>query len=64
VLLNAASAYEERKVKHLGWLYASLALDPSITRGYANLLLQLGNRLTYRQLACLALFDWDEAEER
>ena len=55
VLLTAANAYEERKVRHLGWLYASLAFDATIGRGYSNFLLRLADRLTYRELACVAL---------
>jgi hypothetical protein len=61
VLLNAANAYEERKVRHLGWLYASLAFDSTIGRAYANFLLQLADRLTYRELVCVALFASEEA---
>lgn len=55
VLLSAANAYEERKVRYMGFLYASLAFDPTIKRGYANFLVRLAERLTYRQLAALAL---------
>jgi hypothetical protein len=56
VLLNAANAYEERKVPYLGWLYASLAFDAGIGRDYANFLMRLADRLTFRQLASTAFF--------
>jgi hypothetical protein len=55
VLLNAANAYEERKVPYLGWLYSSLAFEQGIGREYANYLIRLSDRLTYRQLAAVAL---------
>jgi hypothetical protein len=55
VLLNAADAYEERKVPLLGRLYASLAFDSTVDRGYANLLVGLLRRLSYRQLVLVAL---------
>ncbi|HEY8775156.1 MAG TPA: hypothetical protein VIM33_01615 [Gaiellaceae bacterium] len=55
VLLNAANAYEERKVPYLGWLYASLAFDANVGRDYANFLIRLADRLTYRELSIVAL---------
>jgi hypothetical protein len=62
VLLHAANAFEERKVKHLGWLYAGFAFDPTISPAYANLLLRLADRMTYRELVILALLGTDEHE--
>jgi hypothetical protein len=55
VLLNAANAYEERKVPYLGWLYASLVFDASVGRDYSNFLIRLADRLTYRELVIVAL---------
>lgn len=55
-LLTAANAYEERKVPHIGRLYANLAFDPSVSAAHANFLLRLADRLTYRQLTILAFF--------
>lgn len=60
VLLTAADAYEERKVKYLGRLYGSLAFEPAIDRAYANYLIRLSRRVTYRELAVTAVFASDE----
>jgi hypothetical protein len=56
VLLHAANAYEERKVRYLGNLYAGIAFDETVSPATANFLLVMSDRLTYRQLAILALF--------
>jgi hypothetical protein len=56
VLLLAADAFEERKVRHLGWLYASVAFDPTVDPADANYLLRVARGLTYRQLCALAFF--------
>ncbi len=61
-LLNAARSYEERKVQYLGRLYASLAFDASVSPGYANYLIRLLERLTYRQLSALAFIANTERE--
>ena len=62
VLLHAADAYDERKVRHLGWLYSSIAFDPHVTPADANFLLHVADRLTYRQLMALVLFGTEEYE--
>jgi hypothetical protein len=54
VLITAGDAWEERKVKHIGWLYSSLAFDSSVEAADANHLLHLAERLSYRQLCSLA----------
>jgi hypothetical protein len=54
-LLTASNAWEERKVEPLGRLYANLAFDPSISAARANFLLRIAERLTYQQLAIMAL---------
>lgn len=56
VVLAAADAYEELKVPFIGRLYASLTFRPDITAEHGNALLRLVERLSYRQLACLAFF--------
>src|SRR5262249_41172125 len=56
VLWAAAQSYEEAKVRHLGYLYASIAFDPSISPATANLLISLAERLTYRQMELLQVF--------
>lgn len=56
VLLNAANAFEERKVELLARLYASLEFRSDVSPGHANYLLNLTDRLTYRQLVLLGVF--------
>jgi hypothetical protein len=58
VLLVAADAYEERKVACLGKLYAALVFDATVSRAHANYTIALAQRLTYRQLALMAVI-WD-----
>ncbi len=53
-LLAAANAYEQRKVPYIGTFYANLAFDPSVSASFANLLLQLLDRLTFGQLRVMA----------
>lgn len=55
VLLKARDAYEEKKVKLLGTLYASIAFTPAISPSYANQLINLAGQLTYRQLVALSI---------
>jgi hypothetical protein len=56
VLIQAANAYQERKVPHMGALFASLAFRDDISPAHAHYLLRLANRLTYRQLTAIAYF--------
>jgi hypothetical protein len=58
VLQAAADAYEEKKVAHLGKLYASLAFDAGVSRGYANFLIGVARSLTFRELALMAVI-WE-----
>lgn len=60
VLIKARDAYEEKKVPLLGTLYAWIAFHEEISSSYANQLLGLATRLTYRQLVILAVAS-DEA---
>jgi hypothetical protein len=55
VLLAAQREHEEKKVPLLGSLLASIAFDSEISRPQANLLLRLGEELSYQQLCVLAL---------
>ena len=55
VLHAAGESHEERKVRFLGNLYASIAFEPSVGRAYGNYLIRLADRLTFRQLVCLAI---------
>lgn len=54
-LLMAANAHEQRKIEYIGRFYANLAFDPTISPSFANLLLQLLERLTYGQLRVIAV---------
>jgi hypothetical protein len=56
VLVRAQHDHEERKVKHLGWLYASVVFSRQLSPSDADYLLEVAARLTYRQLVLLALF--------
>jgi len=60
VLLKARDAYEEKKVRLLGILYGQVAFHSEISPAHANHLIELGSRLTYRQLVVLAVAQ-DEA---
>jgi hypothetical protein len=55
VVLKARDAYEERKVRHMGLLFANFAFTQNVSFETANLLIRLLDRLTYRQLCLLAL---------
>lgn len=57
VLLAAARSPEERKVELLGRMLGNLAFQPSLDRGYANLLVRVAGELSYRQICLLALFN-------
>jgi hypothetical protein len=56
VLVSAQNDHEERKLRHLGWLYSSLVFDKSIKPGDATFIVELASRLTYTQLAIIGLF--------
>lgn len=55
VLLKARDAYEEKKVRLLGTLYAQVGFHPEISPAHANHLIELASRLTYRQLVVVAV---------
>lgn len=55
VLVRARDAYEEKKVRLLGILFAKIAFYPEISPAYANYLITLAGRLTYRQLVVMAV---------
>jgi hypothetical protein len=56
VLLAAQREHQEKKLRFYGNLVANIAFDPSISRERANLLLKIGEGLTYRQMCLLAVF--------
>jgi hypothetical protein len=55
VLIKARDSYEEKKVPLLGLLYATIAFHEEISPAHANHLLELGSRVTYRQLVAMAV---------
>jgi len=55
VMLKARGAYQEKKLRLLGNLYANVAVDPSVSPSSANHLVELAGQLTYRQLVFLAI---------
>lgn len=56
VFLKSKESYQENKVKHFGYFYANLAFNSNISVEEANYLLELFERLTYRQICLLWLF--------
>lgn len=56
IFLAAQKEYEERKVKYLGNLYASILTSEEISREHSNQLIKMLNSLSYRQLCILQLF--------
>lgn len=55
VMLASQREHEEKKIKHYGNLIAIIAFRSDITKEQANLLIKLGENLTYRQLCILSL---------
>lgn len=54
VLLAAQREHEEQKVRHLGYLLASIAFEPQIDRYLANWLIQTAGELSWAQHVLLA----------
>ena len=63
VLLEAANAYQERKLRHLGAILPSLAVRPDVSPADGHWIARLADRLTWRQLVVLAIFA-DPPEQR
>jgi hypothetical protein len=55
VLDHASRDCEEKKVRHLGLMYAAFAFDSEIEPSDANFLVALGSDLTFSQLTVVAL---------
>ena len=62
VLRTAQDAWEEKRIRHLGYFYASIPFRTDITAADASYLLDTAARLTYRQLTCLALLGGTRGE--
>ena len=56
ILLAAQREHQEKKLRFYGNLVANIAFSPSISREHANLLIRVGESLSYRQLCLLRLF--------
>lgn len=54
VLMAAHDAFEERKVRHIGYLYANVATDPKVDAALAAASLASARELTWRQYVLLA----------
>ncbi|QKJ30049.1 hypothetical protein HQ865_09860 [Mucilaginibacter mali] len=59
----AQREHEELKIKHYGYLIANIYFDDSIDRAYANFLINIANRLSYRKLLLIELFNNTEKFE-
>jgi hypothetical protein len=56
VLLAAQREHQEKKLLFYGNLVANIAFHPEIDRAQANLLIKLGERISYRQMCLLSFF--------
>ena len=59
VLLAAQREHEEKKIRFLGNLLANIAFDSTIDKAQANLLIKIGEDISFRQMCLLNLFDED-----
>jgi len=55
-LLAAQREHEEKKLPFLGSLLANICFDPSIDRSHANLLVKIGETISFRQMCILSIF--------
>lgn len=56
VLLHAADAYQELKLRHLAAIVPALAFRPDVSAADGHWITDLASRLTWRQLVVLAIF--------
>lgn len=54
VVLVARNSFEERKIRHIGYLFANLAVEPALDPAIAALALHRAEALTWRQYVLLA----------
>ncbi len=55
VLTRAMGEHQERKLRHLGYLYGALVFREDIKPGHGNFLVEMASRLTWEQLLLVAL---------
>ncbi len=58
VLFSAQKEHEEKKLKYYGYLFANIAFDETVSKSFANQLISISNRLTYRQLQIIAMYTY------
>lgn len=56
VLLAVQREHEEMKLPYLGNLFVNILFDQTIDKSHANLLIKLGNTLSFTQLSLLSVF--------
>jgi hypothetical protein len=56
LLLEAANAYQERKLRHLGAILPSLAVRPDISAADGHWFMRMAERLSWRQLVVVSIF--------
>jgi hypothetical protein len=64
ILLQAANAYQELKLRHLGAILPSLAVRSDVSAADGHWLTRLADRLTWRQFVVLAIFAEPPEEQR
>ncbi|HEX8120860.1 MAG TPA: hypothetical protein VF549_06295 [Solirubrobacteraceae bacterium] len=55
VLARAQRDFEERKLRHLSYLYSAIVFREDVAPAHATWLLEVGSRLTYEQLVLIAV---------
>lgn len=55
VLTRAMDEHEERKLRHLGYMYGAFVFREDLKPGHGNFLVELASRLTWEQLMLLTL---------
>jgi hypothetical protein len=63
ILLHAADAYQELKLRHLAAILPALAVRPDVSAADGHWITDVASRLTWRQLVVLAIFADPPADE-
>lgn len=63
IFLAAGRTYEERKLPHFAEMLVALAFDGEVSPAYAHHLVRLADRLSYRQLLLLRIFNGESREQ-
>ena len=56
ILLTAKNTHEEKKTKHLGYIFSNIAFDKTCLPNEANYLIHVSESLTYAQFILLKIF--------